>query len=70
MPCRFEVAVSVLTPPKLAGFAKGAARAVKRCESKELAGRARRRAERANTIVKSVRAGEMKNTQGAAEGVY
>jgi hypothetical protein len=55
LPCRDEVAVSVLTPPKLAVFANEAPRnaegAVPLCESRELAGRARRRAERANTIV-------------------
>ena len=48
LPCCEAVAVSVLTPPKL--FASGK-RGATLCESKELAGRARRRAERANTIL-------------------
>lgn len=55
LPCRDEVAVSVLTPPKLAVLASEAPR----CEnagvtlwaSRELAGRAARKAERVNTIV-------------------
>ena len=55
MPCRDEDAVSVLTPPKLAVLASDAPRdaneVVHFCESREFAGRARRRAERANTIV-------------------
>ncbi len=59
MPCRDEVAVSVLTPPMLAVFANAAPRsaegAVQLCESRALAGRARRRADRANTIVKELR---------------
>jgi len=56
LPWRDDVAVSVRTPPKLAVFASEAPRwetlGVSLCESRELAGRATRRAERANTIVK------------------
>lgn len=55
MPCREEVAVSVRTPPRPAVLPSDAPRCAKgtaqRCCSSELAGRARRRAERANTIV-------------------
>ena len=55
MPCREEDAVSVLTPPKLAVFAREAPRdpneGVHLCWSREPAGRAARIAERANTIV-------------------
>ena len=50
MPWRDDVAVSVRTPPKLAVFASGEKLGVSLCESRELAGRATRRAERANTI--------------------
>lgn len=55
LPCREEVDVSVLTPPKLVFGAKPAPLCAKRCESRELAGRAARRAERANTIVQEWR---------------
>ena len=59
MPCRDEVAVSVRTPPKLAGLASEAPRdandVAHLCESRELAGRAARRADRANTILNELR---------------
>jgi len=57
LPCREEVAVSVRTPPRLAVLASEAPRweklGVTRWASsrEEVAGRAARRAERANTIV-------------------
>lgn len=55
LPCRDEVEVSVLTPPKLVVRASEAPRCEKAgvtlWESREPAGRAARRADRANTIV-------------------
>ena len=73
LPCRDEVAVSVLTPPKLAGLApRDANDVVALCESSELAGRARRRAERANTIVTEWRIlrGKRSGQEGGGGDVY
>lgn len=57
MPCCREVAVSVLMPPKVAVVLESEAprcanAVVALCESSELAGRAARRAERANTMMR------------------
>jgi hypothetical protein len=72
LPCREEVAVSVLTPPKLAVLANEAPRDAKdvwhRWESSEPAGRARRRAERANTIVNEWRVLEQSRNRGEKRG--